>query len=315
MNTTNPLISVVVPFYNRENTIRRTILSVINQTFENWELIIVDDGSDNIELLGEIIQEFDDNRIILVSEEINRGGGHARNVGINRAKGEFIALLDSDDTWNTNKLAEHVAHHKNKSENLVSYSKSIIHYIDEEEPQEALPIKAIKKGERIADYLFVQGGFMPTPSLFGFRSVFLQCPFDTTLRRHQDYDFLLSLEQEGCEFDMINEVLVHIHWEEIGTKAGDRFYCPDISAKFLSDRLNLFSDQAAAAFRLNNVFAPLRVNEGLRKSLYKGFWSDLIRVKLWRVRIVSLSLFIFNSTAPLRFGLRTYKFVFRSDNV
>ena len=315
MNTTNPLVSVVVPFYNRENTIRRSILSVKHQTYENWELIIVDDGSDNLYLLGEIIQEFDDNRVILVSEKNNQGGGAARNIGMLAAKGEYIAFLDSDDEWESDKLEKQVEFHKNKSEKLVSYTKSVIHYGVDKKNQEPLPIKAIKKGERIADYLFVQGGFMPTPSLFGYRSVFLQCPFDTTLRRHQDYDFLLSLEQEGCEFDMINEVLVHIHWEEVGTKAGDRFYCPDVSAKFLSDRLNLFSDQAAAAFRLNNVFAPLRVNEGLRKSLYKGFWSDLIRVKLWRVRIVSLSLFIFNSTAPLRFGLRTYKFVFRSDNV
>ena len=300
MNTITPLVSVVVPFYNREHTIRRTILSVINQTFENWELIIVDDGSDNLELLGEIIQEFDDNRIIVISEKNNQGGGHARNLGIINSKGKFIALLDSDDAWSTNKLAEQVAHHKNKSENLVSYSKSTIHYKNEEEPQEPLPSKAIEKGEKIADYLFVQGGFMPTPSLFGSRSVFLQCPFDTTLKRHQDYDFLLSLEKEGCEFDMINEVLVHIHWEDVGTKTGDRFYCPDVSAKFISDRLNLFSDQAAAAFRLNNVFAPLRVNEGLRKSIYKGFWGDLIRVKLWRVRLVTISLFFFRSTFPLK---------------
>jgi len=300
MNTTNPLVSVVVPFYNRENTIRRTILSVKHQTYENWELIIVDDGSDNLNLLSEIIQEFDDNRITVISEKNNKGGGHARNLGIKNSKGEYIAFLDSDDAWNANKLTEHVSHHKNKSKNIVSYSKSTIHYINQDQPQEPLPIKAIKKGERIADYLFVQGGFMPTPSLFGYRSVFLQCPFDTTLRRHQDYDFLLSLENKGCEFEMINEVLVHIHWEDVGTKAGDRFYCPDVSAKFVSDRLNLFSDQAAAAFRLSNVFAPLRVNEGLHKSIYKGFLSDLIRVKLWRVRLVTISLLFFRSTFPLK---------------
>jgi len=300
MNTTNPLVSVVVPFYNREHTIRRTISSVINQTFENWELIIVDDGSDNLKLLGDIIQKFDDNRIILVSEEINQGGGAARNIGMLAAKGEYIAFLDSDDEWESNKLEKQVEFHKEKCKKLVSYTKSLIHYEVNKNPQAALPSKAIEKGEKIADYLFVQGGFMPTPSLFGYRSVFLQCPFDTTLSRHQDYDFLLSLEQEGCEFDMINEVLVHIHWEEVGTKAGDRFYCPDVSAKFLSDRLNLFSDQAAAAFRLNNVFAPLRVNEGLRKSIYKGFWSDLIRVKLWRVRLVTISLLFFRSTFPLK---------------
>jgi hypothetical protein len=148
---------------------------------------------------------------------------------------------------------------------------------------------------------------MPTPSLFGSRAVFITCPFDITLRRHQDYDFLLSLEKEGCEFHMINEVLLHIHWEDVGTNGGSRFYCPDVSIKFISERLNLFSNQAAAAFRLNNVFAPLRVKEGLSKSIYKGFWSDIIRVRLWRVLFVTISLFFFKSTIPLRLPFKLYK--------
>ena len=97
-------------------------------------------------------------------------------------------------------------------------------------------------------------------------------------------------------------------WEDVGTKAGERFYCPDVSAKFIGDRLNLFSDQAAAAFRLNNVFAPLRVKEGLRKSLYKGFWKDLMRVKIWRIRLVTLSLLFFKTALPLKLMFTLYKF-------
>ena len=195
--------------------------------------------------------------------------------------------------------------HKNKK--LVTYTKSIIHYGINKKPQAPLPSLAIEQGEGIADYLFVRGGFMPTPSLFGSRTVFINSLFDTKLRRHQDYDFLLSLEQAGCTFDMINEVLVHIHWEDVGTKAGERFYCPDVSAQFISDRSELFSIQAAAAFRLNNVFAPLRRKEGLRKALYHGFWRDLILVKLWRVRLMTISLLCFRSTLPLSLPFRLFK--------
>ena len=315
MENSNTLVSVIIPIYNRSAVVERTLISVINQTYENWELLIVDDGSSQQErqLLSELILRLDDQRIQVLFQKQNLGGGAVRNIGMLAAKGEYIAFLDSDDEWENNKLEKQVEFHKNKSKHLVSYTKSVIHYGVDKNPQEPLPAQAIEQGEKVADYLFVRGGFMPTPSLFGARSVFIQCLFDTTLRRHQDYDFLLSLEKKGCEFEMIDEVLVHIHWEDVGTKSGDRFYCPDVSAHFIETRKEFFSNQSAAAFRLNNVFAPLRVKEGLRKSLYKGFWGDLMRVKIWRVKIVTLSLLIFKSIAPLRYGLRTYKFLFRRN--
>ena len=310
MDHSNTLVSVIIPIYNRSGVVERTLISVINQTSENWELLLVDDGSSQQErqLLSELILRLGDQRIQVLFQKQNLGGGAARNIGMLAAKGEYIAFLDSDDEWENNKLEKQVEFHKNKSKHLVSYTKSVIHYGVDENPQEPLPAQAIEKGERIADYLFVKGGFIQSSSLFGFRSVFIQCLFDTTLRRHQDYDFLLSLEKKGCEFEMIDEVLVHIHWEDVGTKSGERFYCPDVSAHFIETRNELFSNQAAAAFRLNNVFAPLRVKEGLRKSLYKGFWGDLMRVKIWRVRIVTLSLLFFKSTLPLKLPFKLYKF-------
>jgi len=306
----NTLVSVIIPIYNRSGVVERTLISVINQTYENWELLIVDDGSSQQErqLLSELILRLDDQRIQVLFQKQNLGGGAVRNIGMLAAKGEYIAFLDSDDEWENNKLEKQVEFHENKSKNLVSYTKSTIHYGVDENPQEPLPAQAIEKGEGIADYLFVKGGFIQSSSLFGFRSVFIQCLFDTTLRRHQDYDFLLSLEKKGCEFEMIDEVLVHIHWEDVGTKSGDRFYCPDVSAHFIETRKEFFSNQSAAAFRLNNVFAPLRVKEGLRKSLYKGFWGDLLRVKIWRIRLVTLSLLFFKTTLPLKLLFKLYKF-------
>jgi glycosyltransferase involved in cell wall biosynthesis len=309
MNLNHPIVTVVLPFYNRTQTIEGSLTSVINQTFINWELLIVDDGSSEEESknLTELVIQLKDSRIQVLIQNKNLGGGAARNIGMLAAKGEYIALLDSDDEWEIDKLERQVVFHKDKSKKLVTYTKSLIHYGVNKKPQAPLPSHAIEKGEKIADYLFVRGGFMPTPSLFGARSVFINSLFDTNLRRHQDYDFLLSLEQAGCTFEMINEVLVNIHWEDVGTKAGERFYCPDVSAKFIGDRLNLFSDQAAAAFRLNNIFAPLRRKEGLRKALYRGFWHDLIRVKLWRVRLMTISLLCFRSTLPLSLPFRLFK--------
>ncbi len=96
MKITNIMISIVIPLYNKEVYIRKTIENVLEQTYKNFELIIVDDGSTDNSV--EIVNSFNDNRICLVKKE-NGGVSSARNVGIKQAKYEYIAFLDADDTW------------------------------------------------------------------------------------------------------------------------------------------------------------------------------------------------------------------------
>lgn len=96
-----PIISVVIPAYNAEKTIKETINSVLNQTFQDWELIIINDGSSD--QTGEIIQKIIDSKIKLFSYQ-NAGVSISRNRGIAKASGEFIAFLDHDDLWTPDKL-------------------------------------------------------------------------------------------------------------------------------------------------------------------------------------------------------------------
>lgn len=92
----NPIFSVVVPSYNRAHLIERTINSVMNQTYQNFELIIVDDGStDNTE---EIVSTITDSRVYFVKQQ-NAGACSARNLGIYHSKGVYVSFLDSDDEW------------------------------------------------------------------------------------------------------------------------------------------------------------------------------------------------------------------------
>ncbi len=89
--------SIIIPTYNRSQTIQRAINSILMQSFKNWELIIIDDGStDNTK---EIIQKFKDKRIIYFKLNKNKGVNFARNKGIEKAKGEWILFLDSDDEY------------------------------------------------------------------------------------------------------------------------------------------------------------------------------------------------------------------------
>ncbi len=119
-----PLVSVVVPAHNAEATLRESIDSVLRQTLSNFELIVIDDGS--TDTTAEILAGITDPRVIHFSFA-NAGPSAARNRGIERASGKFIAFLDADDLWLPGKLAAQVdALHSNPDAALVfSWSDSI----------------------------------------------------------------------------------------------------------------------------------------------------------------------------------------------
>lgn len=92
----NPLFSVVIPLYNKEKSIEKTIQTVLDQTFHDFEIIVVNDGStDNSR---NIVKRIGDSRIVLIDEK-NSGVASARNTGIRSAKGKYICFLDADDLW------------------------------------------------------------------------------------------------------------------------------------------------------------------------------------------------------------------------
>lgn len=99
------MISVVIPLYNKAQSIRNTLNSVLSQSFQNFEIVVVDDGStDNS---ANVVREIEDDRIRLICKE-NGGVCSARNRGIKEAKYDYIALLDADDGWDKDYLAEQV---------------------------------------------------------------------------------------------------------------------------------------------------------------------------------------------------------------
>ncbi|AZV47316.1 glycosyl transferase [Nautilia sp. PV-1] len=126
----NDLVSIITPSYNSEKFIAKTIESIINQTCENWEMIIVDDCSpDNS---NEIIENYmqKEKRIKLIKLKKNSGPAIARNMAIEQAKGRFIAFLDADDIWLPEKLEKQLLFMK---ENDLSFTYSAYRLIDEED--------------------------------------------------------------------------------------------------------------------------------------------------------------------------------------
>ncbi|MEM9310334.1 MAG: glycosyltransferase family A protein, partial [Pseudomonadota bacterium] len=118
---TTPIISVVMPIYNVEAFVGAAVQSVLDQTFKGFELICVDDGGSDRSI--DIVREYDDPRIRIV-HQANRGLAGARNSGIAHARGEFVALLDSDDVWHPDKLMLHFIHLRANPHVGVSYAGS-----------------------------------------------------------------------------------------------------------------------------------------------------------------------------------------------
>ena len=121
-----PLISVIIPAYNAEKTIQETIESVVNQTFSDWELIVINDGSQDRTV--DVVSQITDPRIKVFSYS-NAGAPASRNRGFDNSLGQFIAFLDADDLWTTDKLESQLNALQLHPEAAVAYSWT--NYIDE----------------------------------------------------------------------------------------------------------------------------------------------------------------------------------------
>ncbi|AOY78531.1 glycosyltransferase family 2 protein [Moorena producens JHB] len=119
-------VSVIIPVYGVENYIAAAVQSVLDQTYTNFELLIIDDESPDSSI--KICQEFSDHRIKII-HQTNRGLAGARNTGIRHAKGDYLAFLDGDDLWLPQKLERHIEHLEKVPEVGVSFSRSAL--IDE----------------------------------------------------------------------------------------------------------------------------------------------------------------------------------------
>lgn len=244
-------VSVIIPFFNRSHTIERCLISVQKQTLSDFECLIIDDGSYPNEAidLERITSGLKDERFRIISLRTNRGGGAARNAGIEQAKGEYVAFLDSDDEWLPSKLEKQLEFSLEQGLPFIS-CQSYVHHAS---GIGVLPTHPLRT-ERISDYLFCKNGWLQTSSFFLNREALGSIRFDEALPRHQDYDFLLELENIGVTSSLLMEPLVIVHWENM--HASGRAYNIENSKRFLSTRRQYFSDASASCFWAQFVIIP-----------------------------------------------------------
>ena len=126
MNNNAPLVSVIIPVYNGEKTIRKTLDSALNQSWSNIEIIVVDDGSSDGTV--EILKSYGDQ--INYFRQANQGVSAARNLGIDNAKGAYIAFLDADDVWISSKVAYQIEVFNKYPEVQLCYCKTEFNVTD-----------------------------------------------------------------------------------------------------------------------------------------------------------------------------------------
>ena len=109
------LVSVIIPYYKKRNTIRETLNSVINQSYKNLEVLVIYDDTNlnDFEFLKKIAKL--DSRIKIIKNETKLGAGFSRNIGIEKSNGKYIAFLDADDTWSLDKLQSQILFMKQNS--------------------------------------------------------------------------------------------------------------------------------------------------------------------------------------------------------
>lgn len=201
----NPLISVIIPVYNRERTIAQSLVSVLNQTYKNLEVIVVDDGSTDQTKM--VIQKLNDPRIRLISQE-NQGACVARNTGIEAATGTIIAFQDSDDEWVEDKLEKQMRVYESEPGADVVFCNAI-KYTSETDKQGKKLVSDKRTGFVSRDDL-QKRSIVSTQTML-MRAVCLkEIRFDPQMPRLQDFDLVYRL-CESFAFYFLDEPLVKMY--------------------------------------------------------------------------------------------------------
>lgn len=277
-----PQFSVVIPTYNRAERLKETLLSVLAQRFESFEIVVIDDGStDHSEA---VCESLDDARIRYFLQT-NAGPAAARNNGVQQAKGQFIAYLDSDDRWHPDYLRDVKTQLAALDPNSFLYGQIVVdrgvdrYWIK--------PARAIHSGEEIFDYLYLHGGFMQTSTLVIPHALAEQVSWDESITFGDNDQYAIDLCKTGASPVMQARPLVWYLDIDSGDALSQLFIHDGKSQRYLQffqwmeGHYDLMSSQARAGFEahfLSGVHAwssPLQSGQYLWRAYRQDALSAL----------------------------------------
>jgi glycosyltransferase involved in cell wall biosynthesis len=197
--------SVIIPTYNRAHILSKTLESVLNQTIDDYEIIIVDDCSTDNTV--EFMNNFNNHKIKFIRHQKQEGGGAARNTGVQHSSGRYLAFLDSDDIWYPTKLEKQLNKFKNSSKDTGLIYTWLAYYEDD---NFSFYKKSNFKG-KIYKNLLIKNVVGTTSSVITKRHIFDSVQgFDVNLPAKQDQDLWIRIAKK-YKIDFIPEVLVRVN--------------------------------------------------------------------------------------------------------
>ncbi len=231
-STSLPLVSVIVPTFNRPLFLKDALNSIRKQTYPNWEAIVINDGGEDV---SNIVRSMPSSkRFVLLDHEFNKGMSAARNTGLNAAKGEFICYLDDDDIFKPEHLKIVVeAMQRLNADFVYTDSEYIVEALDNGHRIEK--DRQYRRPEYKAGQLLVHN-FIPVNCWAHRRSCLKSVGlFDETISSHEDWEFLIRM---GIQFELIRvpEVTVEVHQREVADnmlrRSGHREFYEEIYRRF-----------------------------------------------------------------------------------
>jgi len=201
-----PLVSVIIPAYNQERFIGEAIESILSQSMRDFEILVIDDGSRD-RTKGVVLAFRDKVRYFF---QPNKGAGAARNAGLERAKGRFIAFLDADDMWLPGKLELQLDVMESSPEVGVAYGAIIVMYENSwrherviRSPHELSLEEMLLENPVHTSTVLIRREWFETAGVF-----------DESLIRCQDWEMWFRLRIQGCQFRYIDEVLAKVRFHD-----------------------------------------------------------------------------------------------------
>lgn len=199
------MVSVIIPAYNRENTIKAAVYSILEQTYKELEVIVVDDCS--TDGTADVVRAIEDDRVRLITCDKNGGACKARNIGIENAKGDVIAFQDSDDEWHSDKLEKSLKCMQEQGADFVFSALCREEIKKGKKISEIIPVFNLNSVEDKLSRILTQN-YVSTQTIVAAKNVFETVRFDEEFPRFQDWDLAIQVIRKGFKVYYIEESLV-----------------------------------------------------------------------------------------------------------
>ena len=256
--SSEPCVTVVIPTYNSSHKLQPTLDALTQQARVVLEILIVDDASDDVDLLELLISSYSDLNIRLLKCARKGNAAISRNIGIQKAKFPIIALLDDDDLWHPFKIEQQVKLLKKGT--IVSCNAKVCHH---PEKVSYNIVDGSKRYDDLSQNIFnstLPNLFLQTSTLLFYKNDIGPQPFDEKMQRHQDYQFVLNSAKRGMCFVVLNSTFVKYRY--IPGSISNKTWNVLMSAKFMKNYLSELTLNQQQNFYISDLLShAIRTNQ------------------------------------------------------